>query len=103
MSVKVKVDHSKLENTASEIERYIQTLKGKMQAAQSEIHTLSASWQGTDATQFQTKWNSVTNQDSVYGQTVKQLDSYAQYLRYAAKKYKEAQTKAVDAANRLPK
>ena len=73
MSVKVKVDHSKLEKTATEIERYIQTLKGKMQAAQSEIHTLSASWQGTDATQFQTKWNSGTNQDSVYGPTVKQL------------------------------
>ena len=103
MGVKINADTAKLENTASEIETYITQLKQKMQAAQSEIRTLSSSWQGADATQFQTKWNGVTAADSVYAVTLKQLDSYAQYLRYAAKKYRDAQTAAVNAANRLPK
>ena len=103
MAVKVKVDHSKLESTATEIEQYITVLKGKMDAAQNEVRVLSSSWQGSDASQFRTKWNTVTDQNSIYAQTVKQLESYAQYLRYAAKKYKEAQTNAVNAACRLPK
>ena len=103
MAVKIKVDHSKLESTASEIEQYVKTLKGKMKAADGEVKTLSSSWQGTDASQFRSKWAAVTNQDSVYTNTVKQLESYAQFLRYAAKKYKEAQTKAVNSANSLPR
>lgn len=103
MAVKIKVDHSKLESTASQIEQYVQTLKRKMKNADGEINTLSSTWQGKDATQFRSKWNAVTNQDSVYANTVKQLESYAQFLRYAAKKYKEAQTKAINSANSLPR
>ena len=103
MAVKIRVDHGKLESTASEIEQYVKVLKRKMQSAESEVNTLSASWLGTDATQFKAKWDTVTNKESAYGQTVKQLESYAQYLRYAAKKYKEAQTKAIDTATHLPR
>ncbi|MBQ1821537.1 MAG: WXG100 family type VII secretion target [Clostridia bacterium] len=103
MAVKIKVDHSKLESTASQIEQYVQTLKRKMKNADGEINTLSSTWQGKDATQFRSKWNAVTNQDSVYANTVKQLESYAQFLRYAAQKYKEAQTKAINSANSLPR
>ena len=103
MAVKIKVDHSMLEKTALEIEQYVKTLKGKMKAADGEVITLSSTWQGTDASQFKTKWAAVTNQDSVYANTVRQLESYAQFLRYAAKKYKEAQTRAINSANSLPK
>ena len=31
------------------------------------------------------------------------LINYSKFLKYAAEKYKDAQTKAIDRANRLPK
>lgn len=99
----IKVDCSKLEATASSIDSYVALMKKKMLSAQGEVTTLSKSWQGNDSAQFQHQWDKVTNKDSTYSQMVKSLESYAKYLRMAAKKYKEAQSKAINRANSLPK
>ena len=99
----IKVDHSKFEIAASVIDSYVSSMKKKMANAGGEVNTLSANWQGGDFTQFKVQWDKVTNSDSTYIQMVKSLESYAKYLRYAAQKYKEAQSKAVNRANGLPK
>ena len=101
--VYIKVDHSKFEAAASEIETYVSSMKNKMRSANGEINTLSANWIGSDFTQFKVQWDKVTNNDSTYYQMIKALESYAKYLRFAAQKYKEAQSKAVNRANGLPK
>lgn len=99
----IKVDHSKFENTASAIDRYVTLMKNKMRSAQGEVTTLSSSWQGYDFTQFKTEFDTVDNEDSTHTQMVKALESYARFLRYAASKYKNAQARAINRANILCK
>ena len=99
----IKVDHSKFEGTASAVDGYVRVLKEKMRRAQGEVAALSSSWQGADATRFRKEFDKVDNEDATHTQMVKALESYAQFLRYAANKYKDAQTKAVNRANNLPK
>lgn len=98
---KIKVDHSKFENAAVEIEKYVDLLKKKMSGVQAEVDGLSASWQGFDYNQYKNEFNKINNNDSVHVQTIKAMESYAKYLRFASDKYKEAQTKAINRANKL--
>ena len=98
----LKVDHSEFEKTASAIDDYVELLRRKVNVeANSEIERLSASWQGDDNIQFKTQWDKVTDRDSTHYKMMKTLESYAEFLRLAAKKYKDAQTKAINRANGL--
>lgn len=99
----IKVDHSKFESTALDIDNYVSMMKKKMQIAQNEVTSLSSSWQGTDFVQFRKNFDEVDNKSSVHVQMVKALESFSGYLRYAAKKYKEAQNRAINRANGLPR
>lgn len=99
----IKVDHSKFEKAASEVDSYVGTLKTKMQSANSEVNNLSQSWQGSDYNVFAKEWDKVDNEDSTYTKMVKALESYSKYLRYAASKYKTAQQEALKRANNLPR
>lgn len=99
----IKVDHSKFANAANEVDSFVTTMKNKMRSANGEINTLSSTWQGSDFTQFKAEWDKVDNENSTHTQMVKALESYAKFLRYAASKYKDAQARAVNRANSLPR
>ena len=99
----IRVDHSKLESAASAIDNYVASMRSKMSGADHEVSAIFANWQGSDYTQFEAKWNAVTDNDSTYSQMLQSLESYAKYLRYAASKYKSTQSDAVNRANSLPK
>lgn len=99
----IKVDHSKFEGAAAAVDTYVTTLKNKMRSAQGEVSALSSTWQGSDFTQFKTEFNKVDDSDSTHTQMVKALESYSKYLRFAANKYKDAQARAVNRANNLPR
>lgn len=99
----IRVEHSKFSDAAESIENYIAFMKNKMNNAQEEVNALEAGWQGTDSVQFKTQWSKVTNGESTYGSMIKVLDSYAKFLRYAESRYKDAQAKAVNRANNLPR
>ena len=99
----IKVDHSKFESAARAIDNYVSDMKTKMSSANGEVNTLSATWQGSDFTQFKSQWDKVTNSGSTYSQMLKALESYSDYLRYAASKYKNAQANAINRANSLPR
>ena len=45
---KIKVDHSKFESAASEIEDYVDILKKKMNGVQGEVNNICSAWQGSD-------------------------------------------------------
>ena len=87
----IKVDHSKFEAAASAVDKYVTLMKNKMTSAQNEVATLSSSWQGLDYTQFKREFDKVDNNDSTHAQMVK------------SDKYKNAQSRAVNRANSLPK
>lgn len=72
-----------------------------MTAADRDVQTLSATWQGKDSKQFQQQWNRVDGNDSTSKNMTKALENYGKFLRYAASQYKDAQSKAVNRANWL--
>lgn len=97
----IKVDHSKFESTASEVDKYVDFMKKTMRNIQEEVNMLT--WKGADAEQFKSEFNKVNNEDSTHTQMVKALETYARYLRFVANKYKAAQANAVNRANGLPR
>lgn len=99
----INVDHSKFEDAASAIDTYVNSMKHKMTRAQFEVTYLTNSWQGSDSLQFKTQFDKVDDDDSTHKKMIKALDSYAKYLRFAANKYKDAQARAVNRANGLPR
>lgn len=99
----IKVNCSTLNSTATSVEKYASMLKKKMSAADNDIKALGVDWQGSDYAAFQAQWREAVNDSSVYMKMRKSLESYADYLRYAAKRYKDAQNAAVNRANSLPR
>ena len=99
----IKVDHSQFERTASAIETYISKHKTKMNTIDRSIASLSSSWQGNDYTQLKKEWQQIQGSDSTSDKMLKSLDNYADFLRFAANKYKSAQVNAINRANKLPR
>lgn len=99
----IKVDHSKFTYTVDKLDSFITMIKKNIQNANTEIDILSLSWQGSDFAQLKKEWNKVDNNDSIQMQMIKNLESYGRFLKYASSRYKDAQAKAIDRANRLPK
>ncbi|TDL71151.1 hypothetical protein E2R56_19205 [Rhodococcus qingshengii] len=97
----IKVNHSQFENAADAIDTYLSSQKRNMAAAEREVQSLGATWQGTDSKQFQLQWNQVEDNESTSKNMSKALENYANFLRFAASQYKEAQSKAVNRANWL--
>ena len=48
-------------------------------------------------------WDLIRSNDSVSGRMIRSFQNYSDFLRFASKKYKDAQSNAVNRANRLPK
>lgn len=101
MNYYIKVDHSKFNSAATEIDIYISKHKKNMNYADQEVTNLSSAWQGKDSKEFQSQWDQLTDNDSTSKQMIKSLENYAKFLRYASSQYKEAQSKAVNKANNL--
>lgn len=103
MGYKIKVDHSKLESAAKEIDTYNQKMTSKMGKADKAVTNMMSTWKGNDAKAFKTKWDTVNDKDSTYGMMKKSLDNYSKYLKDASSKYKKAQADAINRANMLPR
>ena len=97
MTYYIRVDHSKFESAASAIETYVAKMKNKMSVAEGEINNLAAAWQGSDFSQFRVQW------DSTYADMKKSFETYANFLRDTANRYKNAQANAINRANALPR
>lgn len=98
---RIKVNHNDINNTAKEIDNFLARTKDRMNSASGSVDRMIQGWEGVDYSHFDKQWAKVTASDSTYRQMVKSLDAYADYLRFAAEKYKDAQAKAVNRANLL--
>lgn len=99
----IKVDYSQFEKTASAIETYISQHKKRMRAIDNSVVSLNTVWQGNDYEQLKKEWQQIKSDGSTSDRMLKALDNYAEYLRFAANKYKSAQANAISRANKLPK
>ena len=99
----IKVDYNKFEHAASAIDTYITRHKSNMGKIDAELSGLSSSWQGSDYLTVKKEWNQMNSNDSTSGQMLKSLKNYAEFLRSVGKSYKNAQNRAIDRANGLPR
>lgn len=99
----IKVDHSEFNKTAKEIEKYIDFQKKNMRNIENEIISLSSSWSGTDYNQVLYESKAMNSKESTSTKMIDALSSYCDFLRFCESKYKEAQSKAINLANRLPR
>ena len=56
-----------------------------------------------DYNQLKKEWQQIKGSDSTSDRMLKSLDNYADFLRFAANKYKSAQANAINRANGLPR
>ena len=99
----IKVNHSQMETAASAIDGYVSNHKAKMRMIDSEMSNLISYWSGEDYQSVKTQWEEMKSKDSTSEKMVKAMENHAKFLRYAAGKYKEAQSRAVNRADNLPK
>ena len=99
----IKVDHSQFERTAAAIDTYIRNHRNKMNSIDASVNSLGSSWQGNDYNQLKKEWQQIQGSGSTSDKMLKSLDNYADFLRFAANKYKSAQANAINRANRLPR
>lgn len=99
----IKVDHSQFEKAASAIETYINNHKTSMNSIDQSVNSLGSSWQGNDYNQLRKEWQEIKGSGSTSDKMLKSLDNYADFLRFAANKYKSAQANAINRANNLPR
>jgi uncharacterized protein YukE len=101
MSSYVYVDHSQLEQAAKAVDEDINYSKTTMEQATKTVQSLEGSWQGTDSTTFQNRWNLLTNSNSTPQKMQTAQENYAACLRLAAKKYKQGQAHAIVRAKKI--
>lgn len=99
----IKVDHKQLDHAAEAVETYITRQKRKMNEMNSSIQSMNSFWEGSDYRTFLQQWDLIRSNDSVSGRMIRSFQNYLDFLRFASKKYKDAQSNAVNRANRLPK
>lgn len=99
----IKVDHVQFEKTARAVENYAEKRTRSMNAIDRTVVTLGAAWQGEDYRQFAKEWQGMNAENAVSAKAVKALLDYAESLRDAGTKYREAQMRAINRANALCK
>lgn len=98
----IKVNHAKLENAARNIENSLQRQKSHLDSADKQVNNMKQSYSGEDYNAFSSQWAGVRAKGSFVTKTTNAIESYAEYLKFAAKEYKDAQSKAVNKANWIP-
>lgn len=99
----ISADLGRLERAARAVDDYVRNHRANMNRANSEIMNLGNSWQGSDFNQFRNRWNTVTANGSSSSNMISSLENYSRFLRFAAGRYRQAQTNAVNRANSIPR
>ncbi|MBQ8611220.1 MAG: WXG100 family type VII secretion target [Oscillospiraceae bacterium] len=100
---KIKVDYKELEKTADEVKSYIEAHRALMKEIDAEVSALGTEWQGEDYEHTKKEWAEMKGKESTSEKMLRELDSYEELLRYAAKRYRDAQKTVVQMANKLPR
>lgn len=99
----IKIDHTQFRNASNAVDTYIRNHKKSMNSIEQEMTSLGASWKGEDYLQIKHEWNQIHDSGSTSDKMLISLQNYADALEATAKKYKDAQSRAVNRANTLCK
>ncbi len=98
----IRADHSRLEKAAAAVDNYVAEHKKNMSDIDASMTELGLAWQGNDYEQLKIQWQQIDSNESTSGKMLQALENYAEFLRFAADKYKTAQVNAVNRAKKLP-
>lgn len=99
----IKVDHKKMISAANQINNYTSMFDKNMSSIDNAVTSLNAEWKGVDYQQVKNDWEVINSSESISHKMKITLDNYASAVREAAKKYQEAQARAINRANSLCK
>ena len=99
----IQVDHQQLDKAADAVEAYITKQNRKMNEMDSSIRSMHSFWTGSDYQLFLQQWDRISANDSVSERMIQSFQHYSDFLRFASKKYQDAQSNEVNRANRLPR
>ncbi|MCM1059914.1 MAG: hypothetical protein NC452_06435 [Eubacterium sp.] len=100
----IEVNHNTLNEVAEAILTYCDAQDKEMKSAKSTVEAMLLSdWLGSDASEFQNKWNDVDTSDSVTAKLRESLKSFAEIVKVCAVEYKRAQEDSYNEASRLPR
>ena len=94
----IKVDHKKMISAANQINNYTSMFDKNMSSIDNAVTSLNADYQ-----QVKNDWEVINSSESISHKMKITLDNYASAVREAAKKYQEAQARAINRANSLCK
>lgn len=98
---RIIVNHQTLKTAADKLDEKNRNIKTVMGNANSVVDGgLHTNWDGMDYTQFRIEWQNKTKKATT--DVTKKLEEHANFLRFAASKYNQAQTDAVNKANSIP-
>ena len=99
----IKVDHGRLERAAAAADECVGTVRSRMNSIDSGITYLGSSWSGKDYDSVRSEWREMSSDSSTTGNMLRAIDGYADSIRAASRKYREAQRRAINRANTLCK
>lgn len=97
----INVDTDVLDDTANTIDNYVKCQKDSMIYLNKKVLLIKEYYKGTDADEFQKKWQNINSSTSSSKLLLNGLESYSRYLKYASESYKEAKNNAINRAKML--
>lgn len=101
MGHKIEVNHASMHRAANELREQADVCRAKLRNITDQKNTIKANWSGSDSDAFCTKLEALNNSDSTPVTVCKRLDSLADRLDEAAKKYAQTQADAINRASWL--
>lgn len=98
MSIKINVDPSRLETSASHIDQQVITYEKNYHRLFQEVDAMATSWQGKDNLAFAQQ---IKGFQSDFNKMSALMRDYANFLKQSARIYRETQDDRVNQARRL--
>lgn len=98
---KIYVDHLVITKTANKINTYLDLHNKRIREINNIVDQMK--WRGSDYNQAKSEWVAMKAKGSTSDKLLTSFENYKNALLIAANKYKEAQARAIDRAERLCK
>lgn len=94
---RIIVNHQTLKNTGDRLDGKVSDIRAKQNTANAYVDGgLHQNWEGMDYNQYRIEWKN--DIDNATNTLVKKMEEHANFLRFASKKYQDAQTTAINKA-----
>lgn len=98
---RITVDHGKLAALADQLDSRLLEHDRLLSMIDSQILSLPSGWEGKDAIQFASHWQSMNSAQSPVKRMTRALQAYSDWLKFSANRYKKEQAAAIARARKI--